>query len=155
MIDTVAKRMKLSNHLKDYLKKLTLLHLRPIALVKDVVTDSAVRRLMVAAGENLDDLMTLCRADITTKNSSRVKRYLKNFEKVEKKMVNVLEKDKIVAFQSPVRGREIMDVCGLNEGREIGVIKKAIEEAILEGTIENTHGEALKYLLKIKDDYPK
>ena len=155
MIDTVAKRMKLSNDLRDYLKKLTLLHLRPIALVKDVVTDSAVRRLMVAAGENLDDLMTLCRADITTKNPNRVKRYLKNFEKVEKKMVNVIEKDKIVSFQSPVKGQEIMDVCGLKEGREIGVIKKAIEEAILEGIIGNTHGEALEYLLKIKDDYLK
>ena len=155
MIDIVAKRMKLSNDLRDYLKKLTLLHLRPIALVKDVVTDSAVRRLMVAAGENLDDLMTLCRADITTKNPNRVKRYLKNFEKVEKKMVNVIEKDKIVSFQSPVRGQEIMDVCGLKEGREIGVIKKAIEEAILEGMIGNTHSEALEYLLKIKDDYPK
>ena len=155
MIDTVAKRMKLSNDLRDYLKKLTLLHLRPIALVKDVVTDSAVRRLMVAAGKNLDDLMTLCRADITTKNPNRVKRYLKNFEKVEKKMVSVIEKDKIVSFQSPVRGQEIMDVCGLKEGREIGLIKKAIEEAILEGVIGNTHGDALEYLHKIKDDYLK
>ena len=155
MIDAVAKRMKLSNDLRDYLKKLTLLHLRPIALVKDVVTDSAVRRLMVAAGETLDDLMTLCRADITTKNPNRVKRYLKNFEKVEEKMTHVIEKDKIVAFQSPVRGQEIMDVCGLTEGREIGVIKKAIEEAILEGVIGNEHGEALEYLLKIKDDYLK
>ena len=89
MIDTVAKRMKLSNDLKDYLKKLTLLHLRPIALVKNIVTDSAVRRLMVAAGEDLEDLMILCRADITTKNPKRVKRYLKNFEKVEEKMANV------------------------------------------------------------------
>ena len=155
MIDIVAKRMKLSNDLRDYLKKLTLLHLRPIALVKDVVTDSAVRRLMVAAGKNLDDLMTLCRADITTKNPNKVKRYLKNFERVEKKMANVIEKDKIVSFQSPVRGQEIMDVCGLKEGREIGLIKKAIEEAILEGVIGNTHGDALEYLHKIKDDYLK
>ncbi|MEL1223545.1 MAG: tRNA nucleotidyltransferase, partial [Candidatus Neomarinimicrobiota bacterium] len=92
---------------------------------------------------------------ITTKNPNRVKRYLKNFEKVEKKMANVIEKDKVVAFQSPVRGQEIMDVCGLNEGREIGVIKKAIEEAILEGIIENTHSDALEYLIKIKDDYLK
>ena len=128
---------------------------RPIIISEDHVTDSAVRRLMVAAGEHLDDLMTLCRADITTKNPNRVKRYLKNFEKVEEKMIHVIEKDKIVAFQSPVRGQEIMDVCGLKEGRVIGVIKKAIEEAILEGMIGNTHGEALEYLLKIKDDYPK
>lgn len=153
MIDTVAKRMKLSNDLKDYLKKLTLLHLRPIALVKDVVTDSAVRRLMVAAGKDLKDLMTLCRADITTKNPKRVKQYLKNFEKVEEKMSNVTEKDEMVAFQSPVRGGEIMAICELSEGRKVGVIKKAIEEAILEGLIDNTHSEALDYLIKIKDNY--
>ena len=153
MIDTVAKRMKLSNDLKDYLKKLTLLHLRPIALVKDVVTDSAVRRLMVAAGKDLKDLMILCRADITTKNPKRVKRYLKNFEKVEKKMSNVTEKDEMVAFQSPVRGDEIMAICELSEGRKVGIIKKAIEEAILEGLIDNTHSEAFDYLIKIKDNY--
>ena len=153
MIDTVAKRMKLSNDLKDYLKKLTLLHLRPIALVKNIVTDSAVRRLMVAAGEDLEDLMILCRADITTKNPKRVKRYLKNFEKVEEKMANVKKRDEMVAFQSPVRGDEIMSICGLKEGTKVGVIKKAIEEAILEGLIDNTHSQALDYLIKIKDDY--
>ena len=153
MIDTVAKRMKLSNDLKDYLKKLTLLHLRPIALVKNIVTDSAVRRLMVAAGEDLEDLMILCRADITTKNPKRVKRYLKNFEKVEEKMANVNKRDEMVAFQSPVRGDEIMSVCGLKEGTKVGVIKKAIEEAILEGLIDNTHSQALDYLIKVKDDY--
>ena len=153
MIDTVAKRMKLSNDLKDYLKKLTLLHLRPIALVKNIVTDSAVRRLMVAAGEDLEDLMILCRADITTKNPKRVKRYLKNFEKVEEKMANVNKRDEMVAFQSPVRGDEIMSICGLKEGRKVGLIKKAIEEAILEGLIDNTHSQALDYLIKMKDDY--
>jgi tRNA nucleotidyltransferase/poly(A) polymerase len=153
MLEAVAKRMKLSNNLKDYLKKLTLLHLRPIALVKDIVTDSAVRRLMVAAGKDLNDLMILCRADITTKNPKRVKRYLKNFEKVEEKMSNVTEKDEMVAFKSPVRGDEIMAICELSEGRKVGVIKKAIEEAILEGLIDNTHSEALDYLIKIKDNY--
>jgi tRNA nucleotidyltransferase/poly(A) polymerase len=153
MLEAVAKRMKLSNNLKDYLKKLTLLHLRPIALVKDIVTDSAVRRLMVAAGKDLNDLMILCRADITTKNPKRVKRYLKNFEKVEEKMSNVTEKDEMIAFQSPVRGDEIMAICELSEGRKVGVIKKAIEEAILEGLIDNTHSEALDYLIKIKDNY--
>lgn len=153
MLEAVAKRMKLSNNLKDYLKKLTLLHLRPIALVKDIVTDSAVRRLMVAAGKDLNDLMILCRADITTKNPKRVKRYLKNFEKVEEKMSNVTDKDEMVAFQSPVRGDEIMAICELSEGRKVGVIKKAIEEAILEGLIDNTHSEALDYLIKIKDNY--
>ena len=153
MIETVAKRMKLSNELKDYLKKLTLLHLRPIALVKDVVTDSAIRRLMVAAGEHLDDLMTLCRADITTKNPNRVNRYLKNFKKVEEKMANVVERDAMKKFQSPVRGQEIMSVCGLTEGRVVGQIKEAIEGAILDGKIENTHESALSYLNEIKDNY--
>jgi tRNA nucleotidyltransferase/poly(A) polymerase len=153
MLDVVAKRMKLSNDLRDYLKKLTLLHLRPIALVKDIVTDSAVRRLMFSAGKDLEDLMVLCRADITTKNPKRVKQYLKNFQKVEEKMANVSERDSMIAFQSPVRGEEIMSICGLSEGRTIGDIKKAIEEAILEGEIGNTHDDAMEYLLKIKEDY--
>ena len=153
MLNKVARRMKLSNELKDYLKKLTLLHLRPIALVKDIVTDSAVRRLMVAAGEDLDDLMTLCRADITTKNPKRVKRYLSNFEKVESKMNNVVERDAMKAFQSPVRGAEIMEICGLKEGRKVGEIKEAIEEAILDGKIENTYDAAKQYLMGIKKEY--
>ena len=150
MINEVASRMKLPNVLKIYLKKLTLLHLRPIALVKDIVTDSAVRRLMVAAGDDLEDLMILCRADITTKNPKRVKKYLKNFEKVEKKMNSVFEKDSIKSFQSPVRGKEIMKVCNINEGPNVGKIKKRIEEAILNGDIQNTHQEALAFLMKIK-----
>ena len=155
MLDTVASRMKLSNTLKQYLKKLTLLHLRPIALVKDIITDSAVRRLMVAAGDDLDDLMMLCRADITTKNPKRVKQYLKNFEMVEKKMANVVERDAMKTFQSPVRGAEIMAICGLKEGRKIGNIKKAIEEAILDCKIDNTHEAALQFLMEIKDNYIK
>ena len=152
MINAVASRMKLPNVLKFYLKKLTLLHLRPIALVKDNVTDSAVRRLMVAAGDDLEDLMILCRADITTKNSKRVKKYLKNFERVEQKMSKVLEKDTIKSFQSPVRGKEIMRVCNMNEGPNVGKIKKRIEDAILNGDIQNTHQEALAYLMKIKEN---
>jgi len=151
MINEVASRMKLPNILKIYLKKLTLLHLRPIALVKDIVTDSAVRRLMVAAGDDLEDLMILCRADITTKNPKRVKQYLKNFEKVEKKMNSVFEKDSIKSFQSPVRGEEIMKICNINEGPNVGKIKRRIEEAILNGDIQNSHQEALAFLMKIKD----
>ena len=151
MLNKVARRLKLSNKLKDYLKKLTLLHLRPIALVKDVVTDSAVRRLMAASGDDLDDLMTLCRADITTKNPDRVKRYLKNFENVEEKMSNVGERDAMKAFQSPVRGDEIMKICGLTQVRKVGEIKEAIEEAILDGKIDNSYDAAKEYLLEIKD----
>ena len=153
MLNRVARRMKLSNELKNYLKKLTLLHLRPIALVKDVVTDSAIRRVMVAAGEDLDDLMTLCRADITTKNPKRIKQYLKNFEKVENKMENVTEIDSLKTFQSPVRGNEIMSICGLTEGRKVGEIKDIIEEAILDGKIDNSYEAAKDYLIKIKSDF--
>tara|TARA_B100000003_G_scaffold208832_1_gene230650 strand:- start:419 stop:1840 length:1422 start_codon:yes stop_codon:yes gene_type:complete len=153
MLNKVAKRMKLSNDLKNYLKKLTLLHLRPIALAKDVVTDSAIRRVMVAAGEDLNDLMTLCRADITTKNPKRIKKYLENFDKVENKMKNVIEIDSLNSFQSPVRGDEIMKICGLSEGRKVGEIKDAIEEAILDGKIDNSYEDAMDYLNKIKNDF--
>jgi hypothetical protein len=148
----VAKYLKLPNELRDYLKKLTLLHLRPIAIVNSEVTDSAIRRVIVAAGDELDDLMTLCRADITTRNPNRVKKYLKNFEIVEAKMSNVEERDALRAFQSPVRGKEIMKTFGLFEGKEIGKIKHAIEEAILNGDIENEYDSAREYMLKIKDE---
>jgi len=109
--------------------------------------------LMIAAGEDLDDLMILCRADITTKNPNRVKHYMKNFEIVEEKMKNVAERDAMSKFQSPVRGDEIMSICGLTEGRIVGVIKESIEEAILDGKIDNTYDAAKQYLIKIKDNY--
>ena len=153
MLNKVAYRMKLPNKLKYYLKKLTRLHLRPIALVKDSVTDSAVRRLMVASGEDLEDLMILCRADITTKNPNRVKRYLNNFKLVENKIKKVLKVDAERLFQSPVRGDEIMKICGLHEGRKVGKIKRAIEEAILDGVIKNNYKSSLKYLHTIKKDF--
>ena len=153
MLDKVAKRMKLSNNLGIYLKKMTLLHLRPIALAKKDVTDSAIRRLMVAASDDTDDLMILCRADITTKNPKKVKKYMQNFERVDELMKNVQERDAFRAFQSPVRGREIMDICDIREGETVGRIKKAIEEAILDGKIDNDHEKALGYLYQIKDDY--
>ena len=153
MLRKIAKRMKLSNDLRDYLIKMTILHLRPISLVKEGVTDSAVRRLMVTSGEETDDLLTLCRADITSKNPERVKRYMGNFERVEKFMQDVVERDKLKAFQSPVRGDEIMQVCGLKEGKKVGQLKSAIEDAILDGQIENTYEAAYKYLMKIKNDF--
>ena len=155
MLNKVAKRMKLSNELKDYVKKLTLLHLRPIALAKKEITDSAVRRVMVMAGDDIDDLLTLCRADITTKNPQRVKKYMSNFEQVELKMKDVAERDALKSFQSPVRGAEIMKICGLTEGPVVGKIKVAIEEAILDGKIDNNYESAYDYLMKIKDDYLK
>ena len=155
MLNKVAKRMKLSNELKGYIKKLTLLHLRPIALAKKEITDSAVRRVMVMAGDDIDDLLTLCRADITTKNPQRVKKYMSNFEQVELKMKDVAERDALKSFQSPVRGAEIMKICGLTEGPVVGKIKVAIEEAILDGKIDNNYESAYDYLMKIKDDYLK
>jgi len=153
MFHKISKRMKLSNELRDYLIKMIILHLRPIALAKEGVSDSAVRRLMVEAGNETEDLLTLCRADITSKNPERVKRYMGNFERVEKFMQDVVERDNFRAFQSPVRGDEIMKVCGLKEGKQVGQIKSAIEDAILDGKIENTHKAAFKYLMEIKDNY--
>ena len=153
MISRVAFRLRLSKKLKSYLEKLTLLHLRPISLVKEIVTDSAIRRLMIAAGDDLDDLMVLCRADITTKNSNKIKKYLNNFDKVEIKILKVNEKDNMRKFQSPIRGNEIMSLFKLKEGKQVGVIKRAIEEAILEGTIENTYDDSYQYLINKKDDF--
>ena len=155
MLNKVAKRMKLSNELKDYIKKLTLLHLRPIALAKKEITDSAVRRVMVMAGDDIDDLLTLCRADITTKNPQRVKKYMSNFEQVELKMKDVAERDALKSFQSPVRGAEIMKICGLTEGPVVGEIKVAIEEAILDGKIDNNYESAYEYFMEIKDEHLK
>ncbi len=152
MLYKVARRMKLSNDLRDYLQKMTRLHLRPIALAKDGVTDSAVRRLMVAAGDEIDDLIMLCRADITTKNPRLVKRYMGNFERVEARMRDVEERDDLRAFQSPVRGAEIMEICNLKEGPKVGELKSAIEEAILNGEIENTYAAARAYLDRIYPD---
>ncbi len=153
ILNKVIKRMKLSNNLGEFLKKMTLLHLRPIALAKKDVTDSAVRRLMVAAGVDIDDLMILCRADITTKNPNKVNKYMKNFERVDSLMKDVKERDLFSQFQSPVRGKEIMEICNLKEGKKIGELKKAIEEAILDGKIDNNHDDALSYLYQIKDKF--
>jgi tRNA nucleotidyltransferase/poly(A) polymerase len=153
ILNKVIKRMKLSNNLGEFLKKMTLLHLRPIALAKKGVTDSAVRRLMVAAGDDIDDLMILCRADITTKNPNKVNKYMKNFELVDSLMKDVKERDLFSQFQSPVRGNEIMEICNLKEGKKVGELKKAIEEAILDGKIDNNHDDGLSYLYQIKDKF--
>ena len=153
MLKDVAKRMKLPNHLRDYLMLLTKLHLRPIALAKKEITDSALRRVMAEAGEHIDDLMILCRADITTKNPSKVKKYMGNFEKVEKLMQNVKLRDEMRAFQSPVRGKEIMETLNLNPGKEVGKevgkVKKAIEDAILDGEIPNEHDAAYEFMMEL------
>ncbi len=155
MMKNIFHRMKLPMHKLEYVEKLVRLHLRPIALAKEEVTDSAIRRLIVQAGDDLQDLITLCRADITSKNPQKVEKYLANYEAVMQKVLEVQEKDKLRAFQSPVKGDEIMKICNLKPSRKVGEIKKAIEEAILDGIIENNYEAALSYLMKIKDDLLK
>ncbi len=155
MMKHIFTRMKLPlNHL-PYIQKLIRLHLRPIALVDEVVTDSAIRRLVVQADEDLDDLITLCRADITSKNPSKVSRYLENYEIVMQKVKDVQERDQLRAFQSPVKGEEIMQVCNIPPSKLVGQIKSAIEDAILEGEIGNNYEEAYAYFMKIKESFLK
>jgi poly(A) polymerase len=153
MMKHIFKRMKLPFNKQSYVEKLVRLHLRPMALAREEVTDSAIRRFIVDAGEDLEDLITLCRADITSKDPQKVSEYLENYERVMKKVWEVEEKDKLRAFQSPVRGDEIMKVCNIKPSKKVGEIKKAIENAILEGKIGNNYEEAYEYLLRIKDEY--
>ena len=150
MLKGISSNMKFSNSTRDYIAKLTALHLRPISLAKKDVTDSAIRRLIVDAGEEIDDLMKLCRADITTKNPKNITKYLGNFDRVEKRMNEVIEIDKLKAFQSPVRGDEIMKMFDLGPGKEVGKIKNMVEEAIINGEISNDYSSAMSFLDQIK-----
>ena len=146
MVPPIFNRLKLPLDSMKYVKKLVWLHLRPIALVDDEVTDSAVRRLLFDAGDDIDDLMILCNADITSKNPAKVARIRSNFELVKRKLVEVEAKDAIRNFKNPITGEYVMQVYGIPPCKEIGILKESVKEAILDGVIGNNFEEADRYM---------
>lgn len=150
MVRRIFRRLRLPLGAEmRYVEQLVMLHMRPIILSEDEVTDSAVRRLLFEAGDNIDDLMLLCNADITSKNPEKVRRHRANFELVKRKLIDLEERDRIRNFQPPVNGEEIMSTFGIGPCHEIGIIKDAIKDAILDGTIPNNHDAARQMMLNI------